>query len=113
LDTLLKGLGITLEPVSLEQSSIARDAYRNFGKSSGHPARLNFGDCFAYALAKEKNLVAPSVLFLSALAGLRCFFIVIQGLRASRLPLATFSPRLRRATLWLSCPRTRRAATEW
>jgi hypothetical protein len=38
-------------------------------------------------------LVAPSVLFLSALAGLRCLFIVIQGLRASRLPLATFSPR--------------------
>jgi hypothetical protein len=44
-------------------------------------------------------LVAPSVLFLSALAGLRCLFIVIQGLRASRLPLATFSPRLQRYLL--------------
>lgn len=36
-----------------EQASIARDAYRDFGKGSGHPAQLNFGDCFAYALAAE------------------------------------------------------------
>jgi hypothetical protein len=45
------------------------------------------------------TLVAPSALFLSALAGLRCLFIAIQGLRAARLPLATFSPRLRRYPL--------------
>jgi ribonuclease VapC len=32
---------------------IARYAYRDFGKGSGHPAKLNFGDCFAYALAKD------------------------------------------------------------
>ena len=30
-------------------------AYRDFGRGSGHPARLNFGDCFAYALAIESN----------------------------------------------------------
>jgi ribonuclease VapC len=34
-------------------SRIARDAYRDFGKGSGHQAGLNFGDCFAYALAKS------------------------------------------------------------
>lgn len=34
---------------------IARDAYRDFGRGSGHPARLNFGDCFAYALAKAQR----------------------------------------------------------
>ena len=34
------------------QAKIAREAYRDFGKGSGHPAQLNFGDCFAYALAK-------------------------------------------------------------
>jgi ribonuclease VapC len=34
------------------QARIARDAYRDFGKGSGHAAKLNFGDCFAYALAK-------------------------------------------------------------
>jgi hypothetical protein len=39
-------------PVTEAQARIAREAYRDFGKGSGHPARLNFGDCFAYALAK-------------------------------------------------------------
>ena len=34
---------------------IARQAYRDFGKGSGHPAKLNFGDCFAYALATERG----------------------------------------------------------
>ena len=34
---------------------MAREAYRDFGKGSGHPARLNLGDCFAYALAKVKD----------------------------------------------------------
>jgi ribonuclease VapC len=34
------------------QARKAREAYRDFGKGSGHPAKLNFGDCFAYALAK-------------------------------------------------------------
>ena len=35
------------------QARIARDAYRDLGKGSGHTAKLNFGDCFAYALAKS------------------------------------------------------------
>ena len=34
-----------------DQARRAREAYRDFGKGSGHPAGLNFGDCFAYALA--------------------------------------------------------------
>ncbi|MFE9578319.1 type II toxin-antitoxin system VapC family toxin [Nocardia sp. NPDC006044] len=42
---------IELAPVSLEQAVIARAAYRDFGKGSGHKAQLNLGDCFAYALA--------------------------------------------------------------
>jgi ribonuclease VapC len=44
---------IVIEPVTLEQANIARAAYRDFGRGSGHPAQLNFGDCFAYALAKS------------------------------------------------------------
>jgi len=52
-DEILSLLGIAIEPVSVEQAKIARQAYRDFGKGSGHPAGLNFGDCFAYALAKE------------------------------------------------------------
>ncbi len=41
-----------IEPVTEEQARIAREAYRDFGKGSGHPAQLNLGDCFSYALAK-------------------------------------------------------------
>jgi ribonuclease VapC len=42
----------TIEAVTIEQARIARDAYNDFGKGSGHAARLNFGDCFSYALSK-------------------------------------------------------------
>jgi ribonuclease VapC len=41
-----------LEPVTTRQAEIARQAYRDFGKGR-HKAGLNFGDCFAYALAKD------------------------------------------------------------
>lgn len=51
-DDLLREAGFVVEPVTEEQAKIAREAYRDFGKGSGHPAQLNFGDCFAYALAK-------------------------------------------------------------
>jgi hypothetical protein len=43
------------QPVTRAQVLIARDAHRRFGKGN-HPAGLNFGDCFAYALAKERDL---------------------------------------------------------
>jgi ribonuclease VapC len=52
-DEAVAEVGIVIEPVTLEQANIARAAYRDFGRGSGHPAQLNFGDCFAYALAKS------------------------------------------------------------
>ena len=52
-DEAVAAAGITIEPVTREDAEIARAAYRDFGKGSGHPAGLNFGDCFAYALAKS------------------------------------------------------------
>ena len=52
LDELLDVADFVIEPVTGEQARIGREAYRDFGRGSGHPARLNFGDCFAYALAK-------------------------------------------------------------
>jgi ribonuclease VapC len=55
LDHFLEGLEVTVVPVSLRQARVARDAYRRFGKGN-HPAGLNFGDCFAYALARDRNL---------------------------------------------------------
>jgi ribonuclease VapC len=51
-DDLLREAAIGIEPVTAEQAKVAREAYRDFGRGSGHAARLNFGDCFAYALAK-------------------------------------------------------------
>jgi ribonuclease VapC len=55
LDDLLREARFVIEPVTEAQARIAREAYRDFGRGSGHPARLNFGDCFAYALARAMN----------------------------------------------------------
>lgn len=55
LDELLFDAGVKFEPVTAEHARIARWAYRDFGRGSGHPASLNFGDCFAYALAKTSG----------------------------------------------------------
>jgi ribonuclease VapC len=52
LDELLATMDAVIEPVTAEQARVARAAYRDFGRGSGHPAALNYGDCFAYALAK-------------------------------------------------------------
>jgi ribonuclease VapC len=54
-DDLIVRTEIAVEPVTLEQAEIARAAYRDFGKGSGHAAQLNFGDCFAYALARARR----------------------------------------------------------
>lgn len=51
IDELLGIASIVIEPVTADQARRARDAYRDFGTGSGHRAGLNFGDCFAYALA--------------------------------------------------------------
>ncbi len=53
LDELFQEANLAIEPVTVTQARLAREAYRDFGKGSGHPASLNLGDCFAYALAKE------------------------------------------------------------
>jgi len=50
-DMFFRRAGIVIEPVTVEQAHLARQAFHDFGKGR-HPAGLNFGDCFAYALAK-------------------------------------------------------------
>jgi ribonuclease VapC len=55
LDDLLALGEIDVQPVTEHQARIARQAYRDFGKGSRHPAQLNFGDCFSYALAKTAD----------------------------------------------------------
>ena len=59
IDVLIEDAGIAIVPVDQAQATLAREAFRRFGKGR-HRAALNFGDCFVYALAK--TLDAP-VLF--------------------------------------------------
>lgn len=51
LDAVLRGADLEIVPFDVEMALLARDAHRDFGRGSGHPAKLNLGDCFSYALA--------------------------------------------------------------
>ena len=55
LDPFLSLSRIEIVDVTAEHARFAREAHRDFGRGSGHPARLNFGDCFAYALAMRRG----------------------------------------------------------
>jgi ribonuclease VapC len=55
LDEFLVAAGIHIEQVTTEHVQLARRAHIQFGKGTGHPANLNFGDCFAYALARAAS----------------------------------------------------------
>ena len=55
LDTIIAALRFVVVPVDRAQVEIAREAFKQYGKGSGHGARLNFDDCFAYALAKSRS----------------------------------------------------------
>jgi ribonuclease VapC len=53
LDPFLERMRVVIEPLTERQARIARDVNQRYGRGSGHPARLNMGDCFAYALARD------------------------------------------------------------
>jgi ribonuclease VapC len=55
LDDLIEELEIEIIPFTAEHARMARDAYRDYGKGSGHPAKLNFGDAMAYAVARSER----------------------------------------------------------
>lgn len=55
LDVIIADLHIMTEPVTGEHVQLTRDAFRRYGKGSGHAAQLNYGDCFAYALARQRD----------------------------------------------------------
>lgn len=56
LDRVLQRWAVQVTALTPAQAVIARHAYRDFGRGSGHPARLNLGDCFSYALAADTGL---------------------------------------------------------
>jgi ribonuclease VapC len=60
LDALFAELSVVLVPSTPEQARLALNAFQRYGRGSGHPAGLNYGDCFTYALAK---LTGEPVLF--------------------------------------------------
>lgn len=54
LDPLLESPGMRIATITPDQARLAREAYRRYGKGN-HPARLNLGDCFPYALAMARG----------------------------------------------------------
>jgi ribonuclease VapC len=54
LDELMQHFNVQIASITPEQATLAREAYRRYGKGR-HPAHLNLGDCFAYALAKLRR----------------------------------------------------------
>jgi ribonuclease VapC len=56
VDEFLRDSGFEILPIGLIELATARTAFGRYGKGMGHPAQLNFGDCFSYALATTRNL---------------------------------------------------------
>ena len=82
LDDVLAAYHIQIEPLTAAQAQIARTAYQDFGKGSGHPARLNMGDCFAYALARD---LGEPLLFKGADFALTDIELIVEPIRSRRL----------------------------
>lgn len=55
IESVLAGLGIKFVPVDAAQAGAAAGAYRRYGRGSGHPAKLNYGDAFTYALTATRG----------------------------------------------------------
>lgn len=53
LDATILQFSIEIAPVTARTTRLAADAFERYGRGTGHPARLNFGDCLAYAAARE------------------------------------------------------------
>jgi ribonuclease VapC len=82
LDASIRASRIEVVPFTVEQARIARIAYQQFGRGSGHPAQLNMGDCFAYALARD---LGEPLLFKGDDFALTDIELVIEPVRSRRL----------------------------
>ena len=82
LDKYLEEARVIIEPLTAAQAQMARTAYQRFGKGSGHAARLNLGDCFAYALARA---LGEPLLFKDEDFRLTDIEIVIEPIKHKRL----------------------------
>ena len=82
LDAVLGAARVRVEPFTETQARLARSAYERFGRGSGHPARLNMGDCFSYALARD---LGEPLLFKGRDFSLTDIEVVIEPIREKRL----------------------------
>jgi ribonuclease VapC len=82
LDAKLRLLHIEVVPFTVQQAQIARLAYQQFGRGSGHPASLNMGDCFAYALARDLD---EPLLFKGGDFASTDIELVVEPIRSRRL----------------------------
>jgi ribonuclease VapC len=82
VDGVLRVLHVEIVPFTVEQARIARIAYQQFGRGSGHPAQLNMGDCFAYALARD---LGEPLLFKGGDFALTDIELVTEPVRSRRL----------------------------
>jgi ribonuclease VapC len=96
IDALLRRGRIEIVALTPQQARLAREAYQRFGRGSGHPARLNMGDCFAYALARD---LGEPLLFKGRDFALTDIELVTEPVKSRRLSevlaaYATGTPRI-------------------
>jgi ribonuclease VapC len=82
LDAYLTAAEIEVVPLTVQQARIAREAYQRFGRGSGHPARLNMGDCFSYALAHD---LGEPLLFKGRDFALTDIELIVEPVKRNRL----------------------------
>ncbi len=82
IDELLATWRIEVAPFTVRQAQLAREAYQRYGRGSGHPARLNMGDCFSYALARD---LGEPLLFKGADFALTDIELLVEPVRSRRL----------------------------
>ena len=82
IDPSIRASHIEVVPFTVEQARIARVAYQHFGRGSGHPAQLNMGDCFSYALARD---LGEPLLFKGGDFSLTDIELVVEPIRSKRL----------------------------
>jgi ribonuclease VapC len=82
LDRLISIMKIEVVALSARQAVVAREAYQRFGRGSGHPARLNMGDCFSYALARD---LGEPLLFKGSDFALTDIELLVEPVKSRRL----------------------------
>jgi ribonuclease VapC len=82
LDSMIARMRIEVVPLTVHQARIAREAHQRFGRGSGHPARLNLGDTFSYALARD---LGEPLLFKGRDFALTDIELVVEPIKRRRL----------------------------